>query len=33
LLQVRTEVLNEDLEESFHAWYPGFRPRPQTVAA
>jgi hypothetical protein len=27
LLQVRTEVLNEDLEESFRAWYPGFRPQ------
>jgi len=33
LLQVRTEVLNEDLEESFRAWYPGFRPRPQKAAA
>jgi hypothetical protein len=33
LLQVRTGVLNEDLEECFRAWYPGFRPRPQKAAA
>jgi hypothetical protein len=33
LLQVRTEVLNEDLEECFRAWYPGFRPRLQKAAA
>ena len=33
LLQVRTQVLNEDLEESFGAWYPGFRPQPQRAAA
>jgi hypothetical protein len=25
LLQVRTEVLNEDWEDTFRAWYPGFR--------
>jgi hypothetical protein len=33
LLQVRTGVLNEDLEECFRAWYPGFRPQPQKAAA
>jgi len=33
LLQVRTGVLNEDLEKCFRAWYPGFRPRPQKAAA
>jgi hypothetical protein len=33
LLQVRTEVLNEDLEECFRTWYPGFRPRPQKAVA
>jgi hypothetical protein len=33
LLQVRTEVLNEDLEECFRAWYPGFRPQPQKATA
>ena len=33
LLQVRTQVLNEDLEESFGTWYPGFRPQPQRAAA
>ena len=33
LLQVRTEVLNEDLEDCFRAWYPGFRPQSQKAAA
>ena len=26
LLQVRTQVLNEDWEGTFRKWYPGFRP-------
>lgn len=26
LLQVRTDVLNEDWEETFRTWYPQFRP-------
>jgi hypothetical protein len=25
-LQVRTNVLNEDWEETFRTWYPQFRP-------
>ena len=33
LLQVRTQVLNENLEESFRTWYPGYRPQPQRAAA
>ena len=24
LLQVRSRVLNDDLAEDFHRWYPGF---------
>jgi len=27
LLQIRTHVLNEDWEDIFRHWYPGFRPR------
>jgi hypothetical protein len=27
LLQIRTQVLNEEWEEIFRRWYPGFRPR------
>jgi hypothetical protein len=30
LLQTRTKVLNEDLDEGFRHWYPKFRPQPQT---
>ncbi len=26
LLQVRTQVLNEDWDKTFRKWYPGFRP-------
>jgi hypothetical protein len=26
LLQVRTQVLNDDWEATFRSWYPGFRP-------
>ncbi len=26
LLQVRTQVLNEDWEDTFRKWYPNFRP-------
>lgn len=26
LLQVRIQVLNEDWEDTFHTWYPNFRP-------
>ncbi len=26
LLQVRTQVLNDDWEDTFRSWYPGFRP-------
>ena len=29
LLQTRTKVLNDELEEVFRRWYPKFRPRPQ----
>jgi len=25
LLQVRTKVLNEELDQTFQRWYPGFR--------
>ena len=30
LLQTRTKVLNEDLDEVFRHWYPKFRPQQQT---
>ena len=29
LLQIRTRVLNEEWEDTFRRWYPGFRPRAQ----
>lgn len=29
LLQTRTKVLNDELDEAFRGWYPKFRPRPQ----
>ena len=30
LLQTRTKVINEDLDDLFRRWYPKFRPQPQT---
>jgi len=33
LLQVRTQVLNEDWEDTFRTWYPNFRPVPAPGAA
>ena len=30
LLQTRTRVLNEDLDDLFRGWYPKFRSQPQT---
>ena len=30
LLQARTKVLNEDLDDLFRRWYPKFRSQPQT---
>jgi len=27
VLQIRTRVLNEDWEDTFRGWYPGFRPK------
>jgi hypothetical protein len=30
LLQTRTKVLNEELDEVFRRWYPQFRLQPQT---
>jgi hypothetical protein len=30
LLQTRTKVLNEDLDDLFRRWYPKFRAQPQT---
>jgi len=30
LLQTRTKVLNNELDEVFPRWYPKFRPQPQT---
>lgn len=33
LLQVRTQVLNEDWEDTFRTWYPNFRPVPASGAA
>jgi hypothetical protein len=26
-LQIRTQVLNEEWEQTFRRWYPGFRPQ------
>jgi len=31
LLQVRTKVLNGELDNLFRGWYPGFRPTPAAV--
>jgi hypothetical protein len=31
LLQVRTEVLNEDWKNTFRTWYPQFRPMSVSV--
>jgi hypothetical protein len=31
LLRVRTRVLNEDLRETFHRWYPGMKAGPGQV--
>jgi hypothetical protein len=33
LLQTRTKVLNEELEDTFRQWYPTFRPMPLSEAA
>lgn len=33
LLQTRTKVLNEELEDAFRQWYPAFRTTPQSQAA
>jgi hypothetical protein len=35
LLQIRTRVLNDDLANDFHRWYPGFthEPQEQNIAA
>ena len=33
LLQTRTKVLNEELEDVFRRWYPKFRPQPQMQAS
>ena len=33
LLEVRTQVLNEDWEETFRIWYPNFRPEPSATTA
>jgi len=33
LLQVRTRVLNNEWENTFRSWYPGFRPRAEAAAA
>ena len=30
LLQTRTRILNDELEDMFRGWYPRFRPKPQT---
>jgi len=27
LLQVRTQLLNEELNQTFHKWYPGMKPQ------
>jgi hypothetical protein len=32
LLQSRTKVLNDELDDVFRRWYPRFRPQPQTTA-
>jgi hypothetical protein len=33
LLQIRTRVLNEEWEDAFRRWYPGFRPQAQAQPA
>jgi hypothetical protein len=33
LLQIRTRVLDEEWENTFRRWYPGFRPRAQAKKA
>lgn len=33
LLQIRTRVLNNEWEDTFREWYPGFRPHEQQAAA
>jgi len=35
LLQIRTRVLNDDLANEFHRWYPGFTHTPdhENIAA
>ena len=33
LLQTRTKVLNNELEEVFRRWYPEFRPQPREMKA
>jgi hypothetical protein len=31
LLQVRTRILNDQLADDFHRWYPGFTRAPDTA--
>jgi hypothetical protein len=31
LLQVRTQVLNKELQATFHRWYPGVKSNPEPV--
>ena len=31
LLQTRTKVLNDELDEVFRRWYPKFRPQPEPI--
>jgi hypothetical protein len=33
LLQTRTRVLNNELEDVFRRWFPQFRPKPQTTSS
>jgi lysophospholipase L1-like esterase len=33
LLQMRTKVLNNELEDVFRRWFPRFRPKAQTISA
>lgn len=33
LLQVRTRVLNDTLDDDFHRWYPGFTHQPDELQA
>ena len=32
LLQTRTKVLNNELEDVFRRWFPQFRPKAQTIS-